>query len=115
MSALLADATARGLAHDARNSDQYRLGLLASFAYKLFLRAQPTLPPPLASAVAGSLAAAADRPVSEATQSVAVGDPKVAPVGTPMPKLTSRLQCVGGSAVRASMASAPPTSSAAPS
>ena len=95
VSALLADATARGLAHDARNSDQYRLGLLASFAYKLFLRAQPTLPPPLASAVAGSLAAAADRPISEATQSVAVGDPKVAPVGTPMPKLTSRLQASG--------------------
>ena len=95
VSALLADATARGLAHDVRNSDQYRLGLLASFAYKLFLRAQPTLPPPLASAVAGSLAAAADRPVSEATQSVAVGDPKVAPVGTPMPKLTSRLQASG--------------------
>ena len=49
---------------------EYRLSLVASFAYKLLLSAQGSpLPPRLASAVAGSLAAAADRPVSRAALS----------------------------------------------
>ena len=46
---------------------EYRLSLVASFAYKLLLSAQgPPLPPRLASAVADSLAAAADRLASRA-------------------------------------------------
>ena len=49
---------------------EYRLSLVASFAYKLLLSVQgPPLPPRLASAVAGSLAAAADRPTSRAALS----------------------------------------------
>ena len=68
---------------------EYRVALLAAFAYKFFLLAQPALPASLRSAVADSLAAgthftcftgtkvqmltrrgaaAADRPVSSGTQ-----------------------------------------------
>ena len=80
---------------DPFSSAQYRLALLSSYAYKFFLGAQPTLPPTLHSAVATSLAAAADRPVSSGTQRIDVADPTIAPVSTPMPKLSSRLQASG--------------------
>eukprot|EP00965_Chrysotila_dentata_P091558 3023182-Pleurochrysis_carterae.AAC.1 len=92
-SVLLSEAKALPLTDDEQNSTEYRLALLASFAYKFFLSAQPSLPPSLASAAADSLAAAADRPVSHGTQVVNVGDGKLFPVGMPgLPKLTARLQ-----------------------
>jgi len=93
--ALQREAIAKGLSTDPQNSPEYRLALLRSFVYKFFLRAQSSLPPALQSAVHNSLAAVADRPVSHGNQDVDVGDPTKAPVGTAMPKLTSRLQASG--------------------
>ena len=95
VSALETEAKQRGLSTDPQNSASYRLALLRSFAYKFFLRAQPSLPPALSSAVAASLAAVEDRPVSSGVQSIAVSDSSLAPVSQPMPKLTSLLQASG--------------------
>ena len=95
VSALETEAKQRGLSTDPQNSASYRLALLRSFAYKFFLRAQPSLPPALSSAVAASLAAVEDRPVSSGIQSIAVSDSSLAPVSEQMPKLTSLLQASG--------------------
>ena len=91
---LQAAAKAAGMAADDGSAHAaYRLSLMSSFAYKLFLKAQPSLPPKLASAVATSLAAIADRPTSSGAPNVSgSGNPKLAPVGQPIPKLTARLQ-----------------------
>ena len=92
VSDLTTELQPQALSEDPFNSAPYRLSLMASYAYKFFLTAQPALPPALASVVADSLAAAHDSPVSSATQDIDVGDPQLAPVSMPMPKLTARLQ-----------------------
>ena len=94
--ALLDEAHAVGVREDHLHAAAYRLALTQTLAYKAFLRAQPSLPSPLASAVAGSLAAAADRPVSSGVQKVdQATDPSLAPVSTPVPKLGAYLQASG--------------------
>ena len=96
VTSLEAEAKAHGLSSDPQNTPDYRLALLRSFAYKFFLRAnQKQLPAALASAVAKSLAAVQDRPVSSASQSIAVSDASLAPISVPMPKLSSLLQASG--------------------
>ena len=98
VTALQSEATARGLSPSPLHSDSYRLNLLASFAYKLFLsalNAHGRLPGRLASCVASSLAAAEDRAVTSATQSIDVSDPKLLPVSQPLPKLAAVLQASG--------------------
>ena len=98
VASLEAQALQSTLSADARHSNAYRLALLRSYAYKAVLHAlhvHGLLSPRLASAVADSLAAIVDRPVSTASQSIDVSDPKLLPVTAPLPKLTAILQASG--------------------
>lgn len=104
--ALVAEASAAGLAPSTHNSSDCRLSLLKAFAYKAFLRAQPALAPNLISAVATSLAAIEDRAPSVASQQIDVSDASLAPVSLPLPKLSARLQASGEAVYPSDLASA---------
>ena len=76
---------------------EQRVRLAAAFAYKAVLGALHeagggAIAPRLVSAVADSLGAADDRPVSSGVQAIGVSDSSLEPISLPMPKLSSLLQ-----------------------
>eukprot|EP00854_Cymbomonas_tetramitiformis_P009571 gene9571-11337_t len=84
---------AGGAGDDPRYSEGYKIGLVKSFVYKLFLEAQSSLPPALASAIV-PFAAAEDRPVSSGSQGFDVNAAE-APVSEPIIKLSAKIQASG--------------------